>query len=412
MRHRPIRCLAAILGLGLALGANPARQARCEQPQNNAPSTPGIVAARPAEGRFVEIANGFMVPYRGTIPGTEVTFDMVPVPGGEFRIGSPPGERGRHEDEGPAFAVRIEPFWIGSHEVTWAEYRCYMETLDAFNSLAARGARPPAKLDDADAVTTPSALYRPQITFANGEDPRLPAAMMSQFAARQYTKWLSGLSGTFYRLPNEVEWEYACRAGSTSAFSFGDDADRLVEYGWCAANSGGTTHRAGLKRPNAWGIHDMHGNVAEWVLDQYDPRAYAKWSGKSAPANEAIVWPAKLAPRVLRGGSYESEPVECRSAARFPSADDDWQSRDPNFPHSPWWYSDEAALLVGFRIVRPLTEPPAKQRSRFWNADADSIRHAVKARQEFTAIGVADKKLAEELRRRRGQPPDASRNDK
>ncbi|MEX0716156.1 MAG: formylglycine-generating enzyme family protein [Planctomycetaceae bacterium] len=341
-----------------------------------------------------------MVPYAATIPGTDVKYEMVPVPGGTSLIGSPAAETGRHDDEAPRFTVRVEPFWIGKYEVTWAEYRCYMETLDVFNDLAARGVRPLAKPEDVDAVTTPSAVFRPQFTFANGDDPRLPAAMMSQFAARQYTKWLSGLSGAFHRLPSEAEWEYACRAGAETAFSF-DDAARFAEFGWCAANSDQTTHRVGLKKANAWGLHDMHGNVAEWVLDRYDPHAYRRFEGKTIAADAAILWPTQLAPRVLRGGSYESEAVECRSAARLPSADGDWQSRDPNFPHSPWWFSDETALGVGFRIIRPLVEPPVKERPRFWDADADAVRNAVKARQEFTAIGVPDPNLAEEIKRRR-----------
>ncbi|MEX1096382.1 MAG: formylglycine-generating enzyme family protein [Planctomycetales bacterium] len=363
----------------------------------------GLVAERPPSGRFVQTERGWMVPYSMTIPGTEVAFEMVPIPGGDFRMGSPAGEKGRDDDEGPQFTVRVEPFWMGKHEVTWAEYRCYMETLDLLIHLAARGVRPQAKLDAVDAVTTPSAVFNTQFIYGNGEDPRLPAATMTQFAVRQYTKWLSGLTASFHRLPNEAEWEYACRAGTTSAWHFGDDPRQLGDYAWYEGSSDDTTHRVGLKKSNLWGIHDMHGNVAEWVLDQYDPRGYARAEGKTIPADAAILWPTKLGPRVLRGGCYESQANECRSAARFPSADDEWQTRDANFPHSPWWYNDEAALTVGFRIVRPLTEPPAKERVRFWDADTDSIRQAVKARQPFTAIGVADPKLAEEFKKHREQ---------
>ena len=226
---------------------------------------PGFVAgdARPAgDGPAVRVPGGWMVAYDETIPGTDVAFRMIPVPGGTCRIGSAADEEGRSSDEGPQFEVTLAPVWMGQCEVSWREYKAYMAACDLFKSLQATGARAVTDANQADAITAPSALYDPTMTFTNGEDPLQPAVTMSQFAARQYTGWLSGLTGRMYRLPSEAEWEHACRAGSTTPWSSGADADTLAEVAWFADNADDTTHPIGQKKPNAWGFHDMHGNAA------------------------------------------------------------------------------------------------------------------------------------------------------
>jgi hypothetical protein len=242
---------------------------------------------------------------------------------------------------------------------------------------------------EADAVTAPSNLYDPTMTFTNGEDPTQPAVTMTPFAARQYTKWLSGLTGRFYRLPAESEWEYACRAGSSAPWHSGADTAALADVAWFADTSDETTHPVGTKQPNAWGLHDMHGNVAEWVIDELVAGGYARQAALPQPvaAADAITWPERLYPRVLRGGAYYDEPAACRSAARRGSrdadgtADDpDWKDVDPNLPKSPWWYTEEPALGVGMRVVRPLAPPAAAARGRWWDADTESIREDVASR--------------------------------
>jgi formylglycine-generating enzyme required for sulfatase activity len=258
--------------------------------------------------------------------------------------------------------------------------------------------------NQADAVTAPSNLYDPTFTFLNGDKPELPAATMSQHAAKQYTKWLSKLTGVMYRLPYEAEWEYACRAGTTTAFSFGDDPSQLGEYGWFFDNSDGTTHPVGGKKPNPWGLHDMHGNVAEWVLGEYSANLYEKFAGKTVSPADVVAWPTKLFPRVLRGGNLDDDAERCRSAARKQSQDDDWRDVDPNLPKSPWWFTEPAALGVGMRIVRPLAPLSADEQKHVWEVDIDSIRRDEESRllQGRGARGLVDPQLLEAIKKAGG----------
>jgi formylglycine-generating enzyme required for sulfatase activity len=198
------------------------------------------------------------------------------------------------------------------------------------------------------------------MTFGMGKRG-YPAICMTQHAARTFCRWLSAKTGRFYRLPTEAEWEYACRAGTTTAYSFGDDPEQLDDYAWYEANSEGAYQRVGKKRPNPWGLHDMHGNVAEWVLDQYTEEGYE-------PSDETLVdplvIPMTLYPRTVRGGSWDQFADECRSAARDGS-DEEWIAQDPQNPVSIWYLTD--ALHVGFRIVRPLHPPTPEEDAAKWD---------------------------------------------
>jgi sulfatase modifying factor 1 len=395
-----IRCLVVMTTLlashvAIANGVPPGFIHGNTRPEGDAPCVP--------------VAGGWLVPYDETIPGTEVVFRMIPVPGGTFQMGSSADEPGRTEAEGPTFEVVIEPFWIGQHEVTWREYKRYMAACDLFLAMQSAQVRLVTPANEADAVTAPSNLYDPTMTFINGEEPELPAVTMTQFAARQYTKWLSGLTGRFYRLPAESEWEYACRAGSETPWCDATDARSLADYAWFADNADDTTHPVGRKLPNAFGLHDMHGNAAEWVIDELVAGGYARPAALPQPvaAAAAIQWPERLYPRVLRGGAYYDEATECRSAARRGSrdaggtaADPDWKDVDPNFPKSPWWYTEEPALGVGMRLVRPFVEPAPADRSRWWDADVASIKNDVASRLEEGrgSRGIVDPELPAELK--------------
>jgi formylglycine-generating enzyme required for sulfatase activity len=390
------------------------------QPAVSEANPAGIVNQKPTEGPSVETGAGHMVAYMETIPGTEVTFEMVPVPGGEFLMGSPPEEADRATDEGPLVRVKVEPFWIGKCEVTWAEYQAFMAMYDAFKKLqmlaanqeAGAGADPDARnnwqlveshawdgtLEDeweVDAVTTATPLYDSTFTYSAGDQPNQPAVTMTQYAARQYTKWLSRITGRDYRLPAEAEWEYAARAGTTTAYSFGDEVDTLGDHAWFDENADFQTHPVGTKQPNPWGLYDMHGNVAEWTLDEYQADAYEKLGSGPIDAAAAIRWPTKIYPRVIRGGSWLSSAAVCRSAARQKSEEQEWKLMDPSIPLSPWWFTEEAATGVGMRIVRPLKPLSDDEKTRVWEADVDDLRQDVqdRLREGRGALGKVDKDL-------------------
>ncbi|MDZ4658091.1 MAG: SUMF1/EgtB/PvdO family nonheme iron enzyme [Bythopirellula sp.] len=374
-------------------------------PPVQAADVPGIVSEDPGNPAAVaidaEAGGGFMVPYTVTIPDSEISFEMIPIPGGEFLLGSPDSEADRRQDEGPQVRVKVAPFWIGKHEVTWAEYQRFMEQYEIFkklDELRFTGTRmesakkqlaqmPKVKeyLDkealEVDAITCPTPLYDSSFTYGPGEEPQQPAVTMTQFAAKQYTKWLSGISGQQYRLPSEAEWEYAARAGTSTAFSFGDDATPIGEYAWTTDNADYQTHEVGQLKPNPWGLYDMHGNVAEWVLDQYVAKHYARLKDGVTAAN-AVAWPTKLFPRAIRGGSWLAESPECRSAARYKSDDPEWTLSDPNLPTSPWWFTEEPATGVGFRLVRPLAAMDAELCKKVWDADVKRIQQDVADRLE------------------------------
>lgn len=336
-------------------------------------------------------------PYNRGIPGSDVEFEMLPIPGGVFQMGSPASEADRSEPEGPQVEVRVSPFWMGKHEVTWAEYRLFMALASIFEKFDDLGLRQLSDKRAVDAVTAPSRLYDSTFTYAAGDGPRQPAVAMSQFAAKQYTKWLSLLTGEFYRLPTEAEWEYACRAGTKTAYSFGDDPGQIGDYAWIYENSDDATHDVGSKKPNAWGLYDMHGNASEWVLDEYRDGWYASLAAKGGAVGEAdaVCWPKCIYPRVLRGGSWFVDPPDCRSASRRGSDDDAWRSYDPNSPKSPWWFASDESQDVGFRIVRPLTPPPREQWAKYWDADLPEIQKVTDHRIDNEGRGERGKVDAE-----------------
>ena len=309
-----------------------------------------------------------MKPYTETIPGTEVSFDMVPIPAGEFRMGSPDGEEGRKPDEGPAHPVTLKPFWMGKCEVRWDEYDVWSFNLDIQRRKIFDGEA--TALDKvADAVTRPTKPYT-DMTFGMGHDG-YPAICMTQLAAKMYCRWLSEKTGHYYRLPTEAEWEYAARAGGETAYSFGDDADAIDDYAWNEDNSDFTYQPVGGKKPNAWGLHDMHGNVAEWCLDAYAPDYYATFGGKTAadPLNLAKV--TEEYGRVVRGGSWDQSADQLRSAFRMSSMPA-WKQQDPQRPQSIWYLTD--ALHVGFRVVRPAEVPsPEVRKQLYWEPMPEEI---------------------------------------
>jgi formylglycine-generating enzyme required for sulfatase activity len=288
--------------------------------------------------------------YKQQLEGTKLSFDMVAIPGGEFMMGSKKG----NADEQPVHKVKVAPFWMSTYEVIWDNYEPFLyKDYEAAHSTA-----PIPK--NVDAITRPTKPYL-DMTFGMGKEGQ-PALAMTHYNAIQYCKWLYARTGVFYRLPTEAEWEYACRAGSVTEYSFGNDGSKLGDYAWFNGNSEGKTHVVGQKKANAWGLYDMYGNVAEWTYDQYLPDFYA--SVKGDKANDPVAVPEKLYPNAVRGGAYNDEAKDSRSASRLPS-DPSWKQLDPQIPKSNWWFPE--APFVGMRLVRPVTPPSKEQIDAYYS---------------------------------------------
>jgi formylglycine-generating enzyme required for sulfatase activity len=247
---------------------------------------------------------------------------------------------------------------MGVYEVRYDEYAIFR-----FKNRDSEATAVPGEALDVDAVARPSPPY---------EDPAhglgeagFPAVGMTQWGALQFARWLSEKTGRLYRLPTEAEWEYACRAGTTTAYPFGDAPANLGEYAWYYQNSSEGYHEPGQKKPNPWGLYDMSGNVAEWTMDQYDAGFYASLE---EPARGPVAQPSSLHPRTVRGGAYDDDPEALRCANRLES-NLDWKRRDPQIPKSFWWNTDSE--FVGFRLVRPDAPMTIEEIRAFWAAALD-----------------------------------------
>jgi formylglycine-generating enzyme required for sulfatase activity/uncharacterized caspase-like protein len=226
-----------------------------------------------------------------------VNLDMVYIPSGKFTMGSPPEEKGS-EDERPQIKdVNVSAFYMGKYEVTQAQWQAIMGNN-------------PANFKD---------------------NLQNPVETVSWDDAQEFCKKLSQKTGREFRLPSEAEWEYACRAGTTTAYSFGDNTSLLEVYAWYSDNAGSKTHPVGQKKPNPWGLYDMLGNVWEWCQDSYE-----KYGGESdliRKTGKAITKGNDNRSRLLRGGSWFNLAQLCRSAYRY---------------HDDARYQD---YFIGFRVV-------------------------------------------------------------
>jgi formylglycine-generating enzyme required for sulfatase activity len=310
--------------------------------------------------------------YSNTITDTEIKYEMVAIPGGKYTRG------GSEAGEGPKKEINIDPFWMQKYELSWDQYEVWQFNIDIKNRDEKTYQINPNDAV-ADVVSRPTGPYL-DMSFGMGKKNR-PAVCMTQLAAKAYCMWLSAKTGHFYRLATEAEWEYACRAGTTTKYHFGNDESKIDEYGWYYDNTDGDGYKErGIKKPNAWGLYDMHGNVAEWVLDSFDPEFYkngptdnpvclAAKDSKLNPGVEAP-WPNKLYGRVARGGSWDDDVGDLRSASRKLS-EPEWKIRDPQLPKSVWYHTD--ATAVGFRIVRAARIPALKDMPKYWPSEEEII---------------------------------------
>ncbi len=294
--------------------------------------------------------------YTETVPGTVFSFEMIGIPKGKFMMGSPASEKNRRENEGPVREVELDAFYIGKYELTWELFELFFkQNKELFVKLEND------KVMKVDAITRPSPPYEDP-SYGMGKEG-YPAVSMSTYSALVYCKWLSTVTGKFYRLPTEAEWEYAARAGSATAYSFGNDPALLNEYAVYRANSNNVYAKVGTKKPNAWGLYDMHGNAAEWTLDEFKEDAYSTLGAKNPWATPMVIHP-----RVFRGGSWDDTPDKLRSASRTGSSLK-LQKRDPQIPKSFWWFTD--SNYIGFRLVSPAVQPSSEEQKKFWQAVLD-----------------------------------------
>lgn len=291
-----------------------------------------------------------------TVPGTDVSYALAWVPGGRFTLGSPDDEPGRDADEGPRRRVTVDGFWMGVTEVTFDLYALFRdETRDT--PVGADGEPFPVEM-----ITRPSPPYEDPTHGMSA--PGRPMTGMTRPAAMHFARWLSEKTGRLFRLPTEAEWEYACRAGHQDAYTFGDDPADLEAHAWYEANAGGTLHEVGAKEANAFGLHDLHGNAAEWTMDRYDRNFYADLPGDGSAVNPRTEASTRGL-GVVRGGSFQDGAEELRCAARYPETTR-WKRRDPQMPKSRWWNTD--APHVGFRLVSPPETYTLDQIRAYWDA--------------------------------------------
>lgn len=290
--------------------------------------------------------------YTQEIAGTDVSFKMVPIKGGSYIVGASENDADKESDELPNKKVEVSSFWMGAFEVTHKEFLLF---TDATRDLLPDGNANP------EVISRPSSPYEDPSKGLGDEDMK-PTVGLTQYGALSYCRWLYKRTGIFYRIPTELEWELAARAGTTTPYFFGNDKNELEKYAWYSKNGEEKLHVVGQKLPNPNGLYDIYGNVAEWCLDQYYADFY-----NTLKHGDKDKWglPDALYPRSVRGGSFFDDAEGCRSSNRDTSTDD-WKIRDPQLPKSFWWNTDSE--FVGFRLVRPLVQPSKEEVEEFFSS--------------------------------------------
>jgi len=295
------------------------------------------------------------------IPESSISFNMIAIQGGTFKMGSPVDEPFRKENEGPVREVEIRPFFMAEIEATWDEYLAfYAQTAAEGRTTDTEGIRSVIS-SETDAISGATPPYgQPDQGWGMGQRP---AISFSYHAAETYCKWLTSVTGKTYRLPTEAEWEYACRAGSSGPYFFPGDPNKFEKTGLRAklskndtsvintyiiysGNSPTKTQTPDQVKPNPFGLKNMTGNVAEFCSDWYQPDAYLQYPDGLVRDPKG---PEEGTEHVIRGGSYLNSAGFVRNAYRDYTKTVEWLRTDPQMPKSIWWLSD--CFNVGFRVV-------------------------------------------------------------
>ncbi len=278
------------------------------------------------------------------IPSSPLQIKMIQLEGGTYTMGN---DKSINLNEKPAKKIQISPFWIGAYEITHDQFDAFFK-----DEQTSQGSK-------VDAITRPTPQYI-DLSWNMGKEGGYPVNSMSVDAALMFCRWLYQKTGTFFRLPTEAEWEYACKAGTNTSYFFGDDPSKLPQYAWFKNNSNEKYQKVGQKKPNQWGLYDMLGNLAEWTMDQYDAEYFKKIKETD---KDKIVLPTSRYPRSIRGGSYMDDQKKLMSTSRGFS-ETSWNKRDPQLPKSRWWLTD--GMFVGFRIVSPVNQPTAEEAEKLY----------------------------------------------